>query len=68
MSTTCEVIGWLLADADRAQVMIREENGEISLHTPRPGDTFGQYAIRTGRFHRSDLAWKGIDPLVDQES
>lgn len=68
MSTTCEVIGWLLADADRAQVMVREENGDISLHTPRSDNAFGQYAIRTGRFHRSDLAWKGIDPLTEGES
>lgn len=53
MGTTCEVIGWLL-DSDRAQVMVREANGAISLQTSGP-DSFSQRAIQTGRFNRSEL-------------
>lgn len=55
MGTTCEVIGWLLVDTGRAQVMVREANGDISLQAPGPGDSFSQHAIQTGRFSRSDL-------------
>jgi len=55
MGTTCEVIGWLLVDTGRAQVMVREANGDISLQASGPGDSFSQRAIQTGRFSRSDL-------------
>lgn len=60
MGTTFEVVGWLLVDASRPQVMVREANGDISLQASGPGDSFSQRAIQTGRFQtgrfdRSDL-------------
>lgn len=55
MGTTFEVVGWLLVDASRPQVMVREANGDISLQASGPGDSFSQRAIQTGRFNRSDL-------------
>ncbi|HKE92932.1 MAG TPA: hypothetical protein VKB34_01385 [Povalibacter sp.] len=58
MESKCEVIGWLLDDSDKAQVLIREKNGEISLQTADLDSTFGQYAIQTGAFRRGN-------PIVD---
>ncbi|AMN45658.1 hypothetical protein ACG33_00760 [Steroidobacter denitrificans] len=55
MGTTAEVIGWLQVDAGRAQVMVREANGDISLQASGPDDSFSQRAIQTGRFSRGDL-------------
>ncbi len=63
METKCEVIGWLL-DTDRAQVLIREENGDISVRTPSPGSAFDQHAIQTGRFDRADLIADSQEPLL----
>lgn len=50
MQTPCEVIGWLLDDSDKTQVLVREKNGHISLQTADPESAFGQYAIQTGSF------------------
>lgn len=61
METKCEVIGWLLVEADRAQVLVREENGHISLQTANPESTPGQYAIQTGSFRRGNPI---IDPVT----
>lgn len=55
---TCEVIGWLLVDTGRAQVMVREANGNVSLQASAPSDSFTNLAIQTGRFSRRDLAHK----------
>jgi hypothetical protein len=57
MKTTCEVIGWLL-DTDKAQLLIREENGRISAQMATPGSELGPYAIQTGSFRRGN-------PIVD---
>jgi hypothetical protein len=58
METRCEVIGWLLVDDDRAQMLVREENGHISQQAARPESTFGHQAIQTGVFRRGA-------PIVD---
>ena len=52
METRCEVIGWLLVDDDRAQMLVREENGRISQQATSPESTFGHHAIQTGVFRR----------------
>ncbi|MGH8176178.1 MAG: hypothetical protein ACREV5_07965 [Steroidobacter sp.] len=59
METKCEVIGWLLVDADRAQVLVRQENGQVSLQSPE--STLGEYAIQTGSFRRGNPI---IDPVT----
>ncbi|HEY5808921.1 MAG TPA: hypothetical protein VIT67_13180 [Povalibacter sp.] len=61
MDTRCEVIGWLLDEEDRAQVLIREHNGDISLQTADLESTFGQYAIQTGAFRRGNPI---VDPIT----
>ncbi len=61
METHCEVIGWLLDEANKAQVLIREQNGSISLQTANLESAFGQYAIQTGRFRRGNPI---IDPVT----
>lgn len=58
MNNTCEVIGWLLDDDDRSQVLVRERDGQISLQTASLDSTFGRYAIQTGCFRRGN-------PIVD---
>ncbi|HEY6640806.1 hypothetical protein [Povalibacter sp.] len=58
MDSTCEVIGWLLDEGTRGQVMIRENNGEISL---QPDSSFGHVAIQTGSFRRGN-------PIVDPKT
>jgi hypothetical protein len=63
METKCQIIGWLLDDSDRAQVLIREENGNISLQTTDLESTFGQHAIRTGAFRRGNPI---IDPVTQE--
>lgn len=61
--TTCEVIGWLLVDADRTQLLVREENGRVSMHTASPESTFGRQAIQTGVFRRGNPI---VDPLTHE--
>ena len=58
MGPKCEVIGWLLVDTDRARVLIREENGDLSSQTADPESTFGHQSIQTGAFRRGN-------PIVD---
>lgn len=54
MKTKREVVGWLFVEADSDHVLVREENGHISLQTASEG-TFGQFAIQTGTFHRHPI-------------
>jgi len=61
MATNCEIIGWLLDEADRAQVLIREASGEITLQTTDLESAFGQYAIQTGAFRKGNPI---IDPVT----
>lgn len=63
METTCEVIGWLLLDPDRAQVLVREENGDISLQAARLENALGQQAIQTGMFRRGNPI---VDPVTHE--
>ena len=58
MEPICEVIGWLLDEGTRAQVLIRENNGDISLQPAHMDSSFGQFAIQTGAFRRGS-------PIVD---
>lgn len=59
MQAKCEVVGWLL-DTDTAQMLVREESGEISLHSADPQSTLGHQAIQTGRFHKDDLSFDNL--------
>ena len=61
VATNCEIIGWLLEGANKAQVLIRDENGCISLQTTDLDTSFGQYAIQTGAFRRGSPI---IDPVT----
>ena len=61
METRCEVIGWLLVDDDRAQMLVREENGHISQQAASPESTFGHHAIQTGVFRRGAAI---VDPVT----
>jgi hypothetical protein len=63
METRCEVIGWLLVDEDRAQVLVREENGDISQQTASPESTFGYESIQTGVFRRGNPI---VDPVTHE--
>jgi hypothetical protein len=63
METRCEVIGWLLVDDDRAQMLVREENGRISQQAASPESTFGHHAIQTGVFRRGAAI---VDPVTHE--
>ena len=63
METTCEVIGWLLDEENRTQVLVREEDGQISLQTASLESTFGEDALQTGRFRRGNPI---VDPVTHE--
>jgi len=63
METRCEVIGWLLVEDDKAQVLVREENGRISQQTATPESTFGHESIQTGVFRRGNPI---VDPVTHE--
>jgi hypothetical protein len=58
MDTKCEVIGWLHLDAEKAQVLVREEDGHVSQQTASFETALGHEAIQTGVFRRGN-------PIVD---
>jgi hypothetical protein len=58
MDTKCEVIGWLLVDA-QAQMLVREEGGGVSLQAAN----FESASIQTGVFRRGNPI---IDPVTRQ--
>ena len=63
METKCEVIGWLLDDGDKAQVLVRDAVGHISLTTADPDGGFAQYAMQTGRYRRANPI---VDPVTNE--
>lgn len=63
MQEKCEVVGWLLVESDRPQVLVREENGDLSLQTATPEEAFGHAAIQTGVFRRGAPI---VDPVTQQ--
>ena len=63
MKARCEVIGWLLIEADKAQVLVRDENGEVSLQTAHPEGALGHQAIQTGAFRRGNPI---VDPVTHE--
>ncbi|HMN46460.1 MAG TPA: hypothetical protein PKE27_17930 [Povalibacter sp.] len=58
MEPTCEVIGWLLDEGAGGQVLIRENNGDISSQAASPDSAFGHFAVQTGAFRRGN-------PIID---
>ncbi|MFO7305347.1 MAG: hypothetical protein C0P74_007500 [Gammaproteobacteria bacterium] len=60
MTTTCEVIGWLL-DTDSARVLVREHDGRISAQRANADGTFANKPIQTGAFKRGKPI---IDPIT----
>lgn len=62
MGTKCDVVGWLLVD-DTAGVLVREENGRISLQTVVSENTFAHHSIQTGSFRRGNPI---LDPVTHE--
>lgn len=61
MTTTCEVVGWLMDGNDGAKVLVREGKDVRITQTRTLEDTFGQLAIQTGSFRRGNPI---VDPLT----
>jgi hypothetical protein len=62
MATKCEIVGWLLED-DGARVLVREEDGHLSLQSVNAESTFAHQAIQTGSFRRGSPI---IDPVTNE--
>jgi len=60
---TCEVIGWLDIHADKAQVLVREGSGRVSLQDATPDNSFGHQSIQTGTFRRGNPIF---DPVTNK--
>jgi hypothetical protein len=60
--TKCEVVGWLVEE-DAARVLVREENGHLSLQAVSADNTFAHQAIQTGSFRRGNPI---IDPVTNE--
>lgn len=63
MKAQCEVIGWVLVDERRAEVLILEENGEITTQAATAQRSTGTCAIQTGIFRRGKRI---VDPTTLQ--
>jgi hypothetical protein len=63
MGTKCEVIGWLLVDDGKAQVLVRDAIGQVSQQVADPDSGFAQYAMQTGRYGRANPI---IDPVTHE--
>lgn len=61
MNSICEVIGWMFDESNQGQVLIREQNGELSSQDARLDNSFGEFAIQTGAFRRGNPI---IDPVT----
>jgi hypothetical protein len=60
--TKCEVVGWLV-EGDAARVLIREEDGHLSLQAVSADSTFAHQSIQTGSFRRGNPI---IDPVTNE--
>jgi hypothetical protein len=60
--TTCEIVGWLFDD-DAARVLVRDEDGRLSLQAVNPDNTFAHQSIQTGSFRRGNPI---IDPVTQE--
>jgi hypothetical protein len=58
----CEVVGWLFDD-DAARVLVREQDGQLSLQSVNPESTFAHQAIQTGSFRRGNPI---VDPVTQE--
>jgi hypothetical protein len=58
----CEVVGWLLEE-DAARVLVREEDGHLSLQAVSADHTFAHQSIQTGSFRRGNPI---IDPVTNE--
>lgn len=63
MQTNCSVVGWVLVDADRTKVLVREENGQLSSQATAPESELGPRAIQTGSFRRGKRI---VDPVTQE--
>jgi len=61
MNARCEVIGWVLEDAQDPQVLVRDEHGCMSLNAVSAAHEFENYAIQTGVFRKGAPI---IDPVT----
>ena len=63
MQTKREVIGWVLEDNRREQLLVRGEDGQVSAQTNESSGEFSTFAIQTGAFRR---AKRILDPLTQE--
>lgn len=63
MQTHCEVIGWVFVDADKPQLLVREDNGHAPAQPVNFDNGFAHQAIQTGSFRRGNPI---IDPQTQQ--
>jgi hypothetical protein len=48
----CEVIGWVLEDPERSEILVREANGQLRTQKANPESASGEFSIQTGAFRR----------------
>jgi hypothetical protein len=63
MQSQCEVIGWVFVDADRPQLLVREENNQAAVQPVNFDNGFAHQAIQTGSFRRGNPI---IDPVTQK--
>lgn len=63
MATRCEVIGWVFVDADKPQLLVREDNKQAPAQPVSFDNGFAHQAIQTGSFRRGNPI---IDPVTQK--
>jgi|HigsolmetaAR202D_1030399.scaffolds.fasta_scaffold01056_11 hypothetical protein len=58
----CEVVGWLFEDAEKPQLLVRNELSKGDPHPVSLDSTVANQAIQTGSFLRAPV----IDPVTRQ--
>jgi hypothetical protein len=56
-----EVIGWVLVDPERTEILVREADGQVRSQQPNPESASGDCAIQTGAFRRGKRV---VDPVT----
>jgi hypothetical protein len=57
----CEVIGWVLVDPERTEILVREADGQVRSQQPNPESASRDCAIQTGAFRRGKRV---VDPVT----
>jgi hypothetical protein len=56
-----EVIGWVLVDPERTEILVREADGRVRSQRANPESAKGDSAIQTGAFRRGKRV---VDPVT----